>query len=241
MNLIPSVTWRRTGMNSFRKKVLLVILLLVLILVFYLSGFGDYFTFQQLRTYRDQLKLFVADHYFASVVGFLLIYIATTGLALPCGPVLAMTGGFVFGVFQTAFLVDIAATCGATILFLLSRYLVGDWVQKRYHIKLGTFNRQVEENGTFYLLTLRLAPMVPFTWINLFSGLTRIRISTYIWTTAVGILPGTLAFAFTGSQLGMINSPGDLLSIGVWVSFLILSIFAFFPVIIKRIRKTKFR
>jgi uncharacterized membrane protein YdjX (TVP38/TMEM64 family) len=116
---------------------------------------------------------------------------------------------------------------------------VGDWVQARYKDKLATFNRQVEQNGVYYLLTLRLMPLFPFTWINLFSGLTKMRLFTFLWTTALGILPGTVVNAYAGSQLGRINSPGELFSARVLIAFFLLGVFALMPVIVKRSRKKK--
>ena len=148
-----------------------------------------------------------------------------------------MAGAFVFGIWPAVVYVNISATVGAVMAFLLARYLLGDWVQNRFKDKLTGFNRQVEKNGVYYLLTLRLMPLFPFTWINLFCGLTTIRLVTFLWTTCLGILPGTVVFVYAGSQLGQINSPGELLSPGVLLAFFLLGIFALFPVIVKRLKK----
>ena len=219
------------------KKVILLLLLISLVILLYIFVIEKYLTFEQLKSRKAALLFFVEHHYLLSVFGFIVLYTLVTGPALPGGPILTMTGGLVFGVSEAAIYANIGATAGATIAFLLSRYLVGGWVQGRFKDKLAAFNRQFEQNGVYYILTLRFAPGVPFTWINLASGLTNIRLFSYIWTTSLGIIPGTLVFSYVGSQLGRIDSPGDLLSPGVWAAFLLLSVFALLPVIYKRLRK----
>ncbi len=225
------------GEKKYKKRLIFLVLLVFLVVFFYIFGMKEYLSFEKLKAYRADLYVFVQRHFLVSVIGFIVIYILIASLSMPGAPVLAMAGGFVYGFIQTAAIVNIAATIGATTAFLLSRYLVGDWVQTRFKEKLQTFNRQFEKDGVYYLLTLRFAPIFPFTWVNLFCGLTNIRILTFLWTTALGILPGTLLICYTGSQLGQINSPKDLLSPGIWIAFILLSIFAFLPVVYKKLRK----
>jgi uncharacterized membrane protein YdjX (TVP38/TMEM64 family) len=82
-------------------------------------------------------------------------------------------------------------------------------------------------------------PLFPFTWINLFSGLTKMRLFTFLWTTSLGILPGTVVNAYAGSQLGRINSPGELFSTRVLIAFFLLGIFAFMPVVVRWLKKKR--
>jgi uncharacterized membrane protein YdjX (TVP38/TMEM64 family) len=223
--------------HKYKKRLPFLVLLILLVILLYVLVAGKYLTFEQLKSYKDGLYHFVRQHYFMSAAGLIVIYVVMAGLSMPGGPVVTMAGGFVFGILQAAIFVNIGATMGATIAFLLSRYLVGDWVQTRFKDQLKTFNHQFEQNGIYFLLTLRFAPIFPFTWLNLFCGLTNISIVTFLWTTALGILPGTLLAAYTGSQLGQINSPEDLLSPGIWIAFILLSIFAFLPVVYKKLKR----
>lgn len=223
--------------HKYKKRLPLLVLLILVVILLYVLIAGKYLTFEQLKSYKDDLYHFVQQHYLMSAVGLIFIYIVMAALSLPGGPVVTMAGGFAFGILQAIIFVNIGATIGAAIAFLLSRYLVGDWVQTKFKDQLKTFNHQFEQNGIYFLLTLRFAPIFPFTWLNLFCGLTNIRIFTFLWTTSLGILPGTLLASYTGSQLGQINSPKDLLSPGIWVAFILLSIFAFLPVIYKKLRK----
>jgi uncharacterized membrane protein YdjX (TVP38/TMEM64 family) len=226
-------------MSYEKKRLILLALLILLVIVLYVLWFKDFLTFERLKTYRSDLYDFVRGHMVISVIGFIFIYIVAAGLSLPGSPVLTMAGAFVFSVFPAAVYVNIGATIGAVTAFSLSRYLVGDWVQTRYKDKLTIFNRQVEQDGVYYLLTLRFMPLFPFTWINLFSGLTKMRLFTFLWTTSLGILPGTVVNAYTGSQLGRINSPGELFSPRVLIAFFLLGLFALMPVIVKRLRKKR--
>ncbi|MGD2087387.1 MAG: VTT domain-containing protein [Candidatus Aminicenantes bacterium] len=226
-------------MKSEKKRFILLALLIFLVILLYFLWFKDSLTFERLKAYSGDLYDFVQGHMLVSVIGFIFIYVVVAGLSLPGCPILAMSGAVVFGVAAAAFYVNIGATIGAVTAFSLSRYLVGDWVQARYKDKLAAFNRQVEENGVYYLLTLRFMPLFPFTWINLFSGLTKMPLFTFIWTTSLGILPGTLVITYTGSQLGRINSPEELFSSRVLLAFFLLSVFALLPVIVKRVRKKR--
>jgi uncharacterized membrane protein YdjX (TVP38/TMEM64 family) len=226
-------------MKHEKKRFILLGLLIFLVILLYILWFKDFLTFERLKAYRGDLYAFFRGHMVISVIGFIFIYIMVAGLSLPGSPVLTMAGAFVFGVFGAVVYVIIGATIGAVTAFSLSRYLVGDWVQARYKDKLTTFNEQVEQDGVYYLLTLRFMPLFPFTWINLFSGLTKMRLVTFLWTTSLGILPGTVVNAYAGSQLGRINSPEELFSPRVLIAFFLLSVFALMPVIVKRLRKKR--
>jgi uncharacterized membrane protein YdjX (TVP38/TMEM64 family) len=224
-------------MSYEKKRFILLALLIFLVIVLYFLWFKDSLTFERLKAYRSELYDFVQGHMLVTIIGFIFIYIVVAGLSLPGSPVLTMAGAFVFGVVGAVVYVNIGATVGAVTAFSLSRYLVGDWVQARYKDKLTIFNKQVEQNGVYYLLTLRLMPLFPFTWINLFSGLTKVRLFTFLWTTSLGILPGTVVNAYAGSQLGRINSPEELFSSRVLIAFFLLGLVALMPVIVKKLRK----
>jgi uncharacterized membrane protein YdjX (TVP38/TMEM64 family) len=162
------------------------------------------------------------------------VYVLATALSLPGAIILTLAGGFLFGVAAGTFYVNIGATMGAILAFLSARYLLGDRLQEKYAKQLETFNREMDRNGTSYLLTLRLIPVFPFFLINFLSGLTKIRLWTFLWTTWLGIIPGTVVFAFAGQQLGSISSPADILSKNVIIAFLVLALFTLVPVILKR-------
>ena len=106
---------------------------------------------------------------------FFAVYVVTVALSLPIAVVLSLVGGALFGRWLGTGVVSVAATAGATLAFLSSRYLLRDWVQRRFARLLGPLNDGVAHDGIFYLFTLRLMPVVPFWLINLGMGLTPMR------------------------------------------------------------------
>ncbi len=94
------------------------------------------------------------------------------------------------------------------LAFLFARYLLGQLLQDKYQLQLDRFNREMEASGSRYLLTLRLIPIFPFFLINFLSGLTRVPLKTFAWTTALGIIPGTIIFAYAGQPDRLDQFPG---------------------------------
>ena len=152
----------------------------------------------------------------------------------PGGALLTLAGGFLFGSILGTIYVNIAATTGATLAFLASRYLLRDWVERKFGHRLGPIQEGFRRNAFSYLLTLRLIPAFPFFLVNLVSGLTRINIGTYVLATAVGIIPGSFVFANAGRQLGSINSLAEIASPAVLGAFALLGLFALAPVLYRR-------
>ncbi len=141
-----------------------------------------------------------------------------------------------FGTVLGTVYVNLAATSGATLAFLAARYLFRDAVERRFGVKIESIQRGFARNPVSYLLTLRLIPLFPFFLVNLASGLTRIRLSTYVVATAIGILPGSAVYANAGRQLGAIDSLRDVASPGVVGAFVLLGLLALVPVLYQRLR-----
>jgi uncharacterized membrane protein YdjX (TVP38/TMEM64 family) len=155
---------------------------------------------------------------------FFLVYAAVTALSLPVATVLGLVAGALFGRILGTILVSGASTLGATVAFLISRYLLHDWVQGRYGDRLRAVNDGIERDGAFYLFLLRLTPVVPFFLINLGMGLTPMRARTFAVTSWLGMLPGTFLYVNAGTALATIESPRDVLSPMVIVSLAALGI-----------------
>lgn len=160
-----------------------------------------------------------------------MIYIVVTALSLPGAALLTLTGGAVFGVFLGTILANLSATIGATLAFLIARYVLGDWVQKKFADRIEPVNKGIEQDGAFYLFTLRLVPVVPFFVINVVMGLTRIRIWTYFWVSQIGMLAGAAVYANAGTQLARLDSLSGILSPPLIASFVLLGVF---PLIAKK-------
>ncbi|MFI5224868.1 MAG: TVP38/TMEM64 family protein, partial [Nitrospirales bacterium] len=165
---------------------------------------------------------------------FVLVYVAVTGLSLPGAVILTLAGGFLFGVVWGTLFVNLGATTGATLAFLASRYLLRDWVERKFGKWLGPVQQGFAQNAFSYLMTLRLIPLFPFFVVNLVSGLTRMNIGTYVAATAIGIIPGSFVYAYAGRQLGTINSLKDIASPGVIGAFVLLGLLALVPSLYKK-------
>ncbi|OGS17850.1 MAG: hypothetical protein A3J83_08625 [Elusimicrobia bacterium RIFOXYA2_FULL_40_6] len=218
-----------------KTKIFLTIFILLLVYAaIRVSGVSSYLTFDKLQEYKVQVKDLVDSRYFISVLVFIIAYVIVAGLSIPGASALTMLGGFIFSTIPAVIYTNIGATSGAVCIFILSRYLLGGWIQARYKEKLNRFNREIEINGANYLLTLRFIPLFPFWMINILSGFSKIPLKTFIWTTSLGIIPGSLVYSFIGSRLNYINSPKDILSYKVLIAFLLLALFSILPVVLKK-------
>ncbi len=226
-------------MTRPKKQLLLLFLLVALIVLARSSPLGSILTFENLKQHRESLVLFVQAHYGLSVLSFIAVYVLTASLSLPGAAILTLAGGFLFHTAAGTLYVNLGATAGATFAFLSARYLLGERLQEKYQGQLRKFNDEIERNGSSYLLTLRLIPVFPFFLINFLSGLTNIPLWTFVWTTSLGIIPGTVVYAFAGQQIGSLNSFSEILSTRMIVAFVILALFALVPAIWRRLRRGK--
>jgi uncharacterized membrane protein YdjX (TVP38/TMEM64 family) len=197
---------------------------------------GRFLTLPSLKANKDALRTYTDAHYALSAIVFMVAYCVQTALSLPGAVVFTLTGGFLFGTALGTVYVNLGATSGAVLAFLVARYLFRDAVERRFGAKLEPIQHGFSRNAFNYLLTLRLIPLFPFFLVNLASGLTRIRLSTYTAATAIGIIPASIVYANAGSQLGRIESVGDIASPGVLGAFALLGLLALAPVMYQRWR-----
>ncbi len=219
-----------------KKKIIILSIIILVIIALRLSPIGNYLSFQNFVQNKQQLLEFINNNYLISIIFFTLLYFFTTLFFLPIAAILTIAGGFLFGVIPATVFVNISSTSGAVAAFIASRYLIGDWVQEKYKNKLIKFNKELKKNGAYYLFTLRLIPIFPFFLINVFAGLTKLRLSTFFWTTALGIIPGSVVYTFAGKQLSTINKPSDVLSFNILRAFLLLILLSLLPVIYKKLK-----
>jgi uncharacterized membrane protein YdjX (TVP38/TMEM64 family) len=216
--------------TSIKGRLTVATVFLLVIGAFYFFDLMAYLSLDALKANRDRLLLFAQNHYLAAVVLYIMIYVAQTAFSLPGATIMTLTGGFLFGTLWAALYVNLGATTGATLAFLGARYLFHDWVEQRFGSRLTAFQAGFSQNGFYYLLTLRLIPLFPFFLVNLLSGLTRVNVGTYVAATALGIIPGSLAYTFAGRQLGTINSLAELASSRLLLAFTVLGVLFLMPV-----------
>ena len=210
-------------MNKGRIAVILV--LAVLVVAFLWFDLGRYLNLEYLKARQADIDAFYRDHPVMVLGAYFAAYVAITGLSLPGAAIMTLAGGAVFGLLWGTVVVSFASTLGATVAFVVSRYVLRDGIQRRYGDRLKTINAGVERDGGFYLFTMRLVPAFPFFVINLVMGLTPMRTLTFAWVSQIGMLPGTVVYVNAGTQLGRIESLQGILSPTLIGSFVLLGVF----------------
>ena len=213
-------------------KIVLVAVVVGLISCFFYFDLGQYLTLSYLKAQRAGFQTYFQENPFLTSAIFMGLYITATALSLPGATLLTLAAGGLFGLLWGTIMVSFASTIGATLSFLTARFLLRDWVQEKFGEKLKAINRGMEEEGAFYLLTLRLVPAFPFFMINLLMGLTPIRTLVYFFVSQVGMFPGTVVYVNAGTQLGELESVSGILSPGLIFSFALLGIF---PLVAKKL------
>jgi len=216
---------------------LVVLGLVVGAVVLVLTQFRDAISLDALAAREADLRAFGRDHPVLVYGVAFLAYVVVTGLSLPGAAGMTLIIGWFFGFGPGLILVSFASTTGATLAFLLSRYLLRDAVQRRFGDRLRGFNEAWAREGAFYLFTLRLIPVVPFFVINLVMGLVPIRVVTFWWVSQVGMLAGTMVFVYAGSSVPDLQTLADrgvssILSVKLLVAFALLGSF---PIVTKKI------
>ncbi len=171
-----------------------------------------------LQAWRDAQPLVAAGAFFAT-------YVVVAALSLPGAAVMTLAAGALFGLGWGTLIVSFASSIGATLAFLVARWVLRDGVQARFGERLGSVNAGIARDGGFYLFTLRLVPVLPFFIINLAMGLTALRTWTFYWVSQLGMFAGTLVYVNAGTQLARIDSLSGIVSPGVLGSLALLGIF----------------
>ena len=214
-----------------RNQIILVAGIIALVALFFAFDLQRYLSLEFLQAQRSAaVEIHQANPWLTSL-GFLALYVAVTGLSLPGAAILTLAAGAIFGLALGTVIVSFASTIGATLAFLLARYLLRDAVQRRFEKQLGPINEGVRKDGAFYLFALRLVPAFPFFAINLAMGLTPLRVWTFFWVSQVGMLAGTLVYVNAGQQIGQLESLAGILSPTLILSFALLGLF---PLIAKK-------
>ena len=214
------------------KKLLLVLIAAAGIGMFFHFNLHQLLTLDGLKGSMDQFNQYKAQSPLLVIGGFFLLYVVVTALSLPGAAILTLAAGALFGLVEGLLVASFASTIGATLAFLVSRYLLRDTIKKRFPERLTAIDKGVDKEGAFYLFTLRLVPVFPFFLINLLMGLTAIKSWTFYWVSQIGMLAGTFVFVNAGTQLAQIERLSGILSLDLILSFALLGVF---PLIAKAI------
>ncbi|MET0064632.1 MAG: FAD-dependent oxidoreductase, partial [Candidatus Thiodiazotropha endolucinida] len=214
------------------RKLIVLLVVALLVFAFFLFDLDKVLTLDYLKSQRDGIISWKDSNPLLATVVFFIVYVAVTALSLPGAAVMTLAIGAVFGLLWGLVLVSFASTIGATLAFLIARFLLKDTVQDRYGDRLKAINEGMRKDGAFYLFTLRLVPIFPFFVINLLMGLTPIRTWTFYWVSQVGMLAGTVVYVNAGTQLATLDSASGILSPGLIGSFVLLGLF---PLLAKKL------
>jgi uncharacterized membrane protein YdjX (TVP38/TMEM64 family) len=222
----------------------LAALALAIVAVFAL-GLDRYLTFDALREHREALSRFVDANSLLAALAFMAVYALAIALSVPGGAVLTIAGGFLFGSLLGTCLVVIAATVGATLVFLIAKTALGDPLRARAGPFLQRMEAGFQENAFNYLLVLRLIPLFPFWIVNLVPAFLGVKLRTYMLGTLIGIIPGSFVFASVGAGLGSVLdsgqefSPSSVLTPQIVIALIGLAVLALLPVAYRKWRRRR--
>ena len=210
------------------KKYLYLIALLTLVIFFYYNNslLED--------TILDNIVI-LEDYYIQNPIFFMfayfIIYVVLTTLSIPVALVLGLLSGFIFDLYSAIILISFASSFGATAAMLISRYLISDYINRRFLDEISLINNEVDKQGAYYLFALRMSPIFPFFVINAAFGLTKIKTLTFYLISQLGMLPGTIIIILIGSELNDFLIKGSPFSIDL---VLYLTLLGLIPLLFKK-------
>ncbi|MFN7221875.1 MAG: FAD-dependent oxidoreductase, partial [Burkholderiales bacterium] len=215
-----------------KSKLLVVIAVVAVVVAFFAFDLGRFLSLDYIKSQQAAISAAYQANPWQTAAIYFAIYVAVTALSLPGAAIMTLVGGALFGLTVGVVLVSFASTIGATLAFLVARFVLRDSFQARFGDKLQSFNDGVAKEGAFYLFTLRLVPAFPFFVINVVMGLTTMKAWTFFWVSQVGMLAGTIVYVNAGTQLAQLTSLKGILSPGIIGAFVLLGLF---PIIAKKI------
>ncbi|PLX47937.1 MAG: TVP38/TMEM64 family protein [Desulfobulbaceae bacterium] len=207
------------------QKIVIVALGTLAAALYFFLDLDHYLTLEYVKASQARFQELYAGHGTLVVAGYMAIYIAVTALSLPGATIMTLVGGALFGLAAGTVIISFASTIGATLACFVSRFILRDWVQRRFGQRLAAIDQGVAREGGFYLFTLRLVPVFPFFLINLAMGVTRLPLWKFYWISQLGMLPGTIVYVNAGKELGRIDSLAGILSPSLFFSFVLLGLF----------------
>ena len=210
------------------KKYLYLILLLALVIYFYYNSS----LFE--KTILDNI-VNLEDYYIQNPIFFMfayfIVYVVLTTLSLPVALILGLLSGFIFDIYSAIILISFASSFGATAAMLISRYLISDYINRKFLNEISLIDNEVNKHGAYYLFALRMSPIFPFFVINAAFGITKIKTLTFYLISQLGMLPGTIIIILIGSELNDFLIKGSPFSIDL---VLYLTLLGLIPLLFKK-------
>lgn len=214
--------------------------ILILILIFYLSGFYHKFNFDAIKHEHLQWKMFVSEHPWLSALYFMGIYLISVVLVIPDSTILTLIAGLLFPLPLAIIYSCIAETIGATIFFLAARLAFMETLGKRKGYLMHEMEMKFQANQACYLLFFRFSHLLPFWLINLGASVFHVKISTFVWTTFIGVIPLSFFIAESGASLSQYFEThtrftfGGVFTTQVKIALIFLGCLALLPIAYKK-------
>jgi len=227
---------------SLRRLLPLLLLAAATALVF-ATGLHRYLSLEVLSEHYMQLRAWAAAHPVIAPLAFGLVYAAGVAVSVPGATVMTLAAGLMFGLVLGTLVVVVAATLGASLVFLIAKTALGEPLRRRAQGWIARMEEGFREDALNYLLVLRLVPLFPFWLVNLVPAFLGVRLVTYVSATFVGILPGSAVYVSVGNGVGEILEAGARPDLGLIFSPQILGplvglgALALLPVVYKRWRR----
>ena len=189
------------GGHSWLRRLAPVAAVVLVMAVVFAMGWHRFLSLETLVGHRAAIDGFVAARFGLAIAAFVAIYVVAVALSIPGAAILTITGGVLFGWLIGALAAIVGATVGATIVFLIARGACGEAVLRRAGPLACKLAEGFREDAFNYLLFLRLVPVFPFWLVNLAPAVVGVRLTTFVLATAIGIIPGTFAYALVGGGL----------------------------------------
>lgn len=213
-------------------KIILAVVVIALIAAFFAFDLQQYFSLEYLKQQQGALNDLYSDKPLLVAGAYFIVYVVFAALALPAALILTLAGGAIFGFWTGFILVSFASSIGATIAFILTRYLFHDSIEAKFGDRLKAMNTGIEKEGAFYVFGMRLVPLFPFVMVNSLLALTKLKTWTFYWASQIGMLAGTAVYVNAGTQIAKIDSLAGIAEPKLLLSFALLGIF---PIIAKTI------
>lgn len=218
-----------------KKRKVLILLLVGVGLINYYDP-GQYLTLENLKLHRDRLEVFYQANTITMIGGYVGAYILIGLFLLPGATFLSFAAGLIFGPALGTGVVVIGSTLGSALAFLVSRYLLRDWIEKKFINRVGGINDNLCVKPLNSVLFFRLIPLFPFFAVNIGFALSQVPLKYFFFGTMFGKLPATYIYTNAGSNLGTINSIAEIMSAKVIGSLCLLGVLALIPVIYKKMK-----
>lgn len=224
----------------YRLWPLLVIILLFFLLYYF--GINQYLSYASLQQHHQKLISWTNQHYIYAAGLYMLFYIICVAVSFPGALILTLTGGLLFGLWWGVLFVVISATLGSTLIFLIVKFALNDWITKKTAGWVSKMRKGFQDNAFSYLLILRLIPLFPFWAVNIVPALLGVKAQIFILATFLGIIPGSMIYVSIGNGLNHLFEKGQapdlkmILTPPILWPLLALALLSLMPILYKKFK-----